>query len=207
MAINVTVKSDIDRIVKKLAPLPKEQLRAMRSALNRAGQSMRTKAVREVAKTYRLTQGEARATFSIGIKPVGDAYELSVRSRGKRFPLYKFTTKAVSIREAKRRIRAGEGGTQTLRNGGKVAKALRVQFEVTRGKRETLRDAFIARMPNDKIGVFERSGDARLPIEQKYTLAVPEMFFKRTITTVTIDTGQQVFLERFVYELERKLRQ
>lgn len=205
MAIEVKVTTDIAKAVKAVDALPKAQLKAMRSALTRAGQSMRTEAVRGVAKTYRLTQGEARKTFSIKIKPVGDAYEMSLKSTGKRFPLIKFASKAVSIAQARRRIKAGEGGTQRLRNGGIVTKALQVQFEVTRGKRETLRDAFMARMPNNKIGIFERSTSTRLPIEQKYTLAVPEMFFRRTITTVTIQKGQDVFEQRFIYELEREM--
>lgn len=126
--------------------------------------------------------------------------EATRKGQGRSMNLIAFVEKSVTLAQARKRMKAGEGGTQTLRHGGQVQKALQVRFQVKRtGGQKVIPGAFIA---NDGRTVFIRAGKGRLPIKALNTIDVPQMFNTKRINSVV----RAVMLQRFEANFKRELR-
>lgn len=155
--VNVTLTDDnggkaLDRATRLLAGFPGGVQKAAESALSRAATAGRAGAAREVGKQYFLKVSDFKKyTKSYQhVRRTGDEISVGIEFHGFHVPLVRFNS------------RLGANG--------------RMRVQVRRDSAaEELRHVFRATMESGHIGLFERSGRARLPIEQKYGPSVPQM--------------------------------
>jgi len=81
----------------------------------------------------------------------------------------------------------------------------RQQIVVASVKRanKTLPRAFVQQMPNGTIGVFQRVGKKRYPIEQLYSVSAPQMAGEDSIIEKAVERASIVFDDRLEHEIER----
>ena len=176
--MDLNVKHDLDRLIRQFDALSRDEItKSIRLALDRTGDQARTEASRTIRKEYNFKAREVRQTFSIRRARAG-TLDVVIRSRGRRVPL---------IDMAARQKPRG------------------VQVRVTR-QAKLIPGTFIQRMPNGKIGVFERKGKDRNPIRQLFTIAIPEAFAGQKVREATMAKIREVFPRRLQFELERALR-
>ncbi|MEO0410401.1 MAG: phage tail protein [Pseudomonadota bacterium] len=75
------------------------------------------------------------------------------------------------------------------------------------GKRKLYRHAFIASMPNGKVGVFTRKRTQRLPIKTLYGPSIPREMADNEIKDMMNSVFQQRLRDRFPHNLDRAVRQ
>lgn len=192
--MQLSLSADFKDVKRRLDVLSTEmQQRVASAALNKVAPKARTAMARQITSEFKITQSEVRprlrikpATRSIDgwyviIDPFGTTRGRA--AKGTTLNLIRFVEKSISLAEAKRRMRNGEGGTYQLNKNVTRRKALQLRFQVKRGgKKFTLDGAFIA--TSRKTGgtaVFTRVGKERFPIEAKQTIDVPQMFNTRRI--------------------------
>ena len=111
-----------------------------------------------------------------------------------------FVERSVTMAQARKRMRAGEGGTHTLKHGTKVRQALELRFQIKRGGgKKMIKGAFIG---NKGRTVFIREGKERTPIRALSTIDVPQMFNAQRINAPV----RKVMIERFPAAFKRELR-
>lgn len=71
--------------------------------------------------------------------------------------------------------------------------------------RKSLPNAFVQRMGNGTIGVFERVGKSRYPIRQLYTVSAPQMAGNEEVLEGAMERASIVFDERLSHEIGRLL--
>lgn len=175
--IRMTVDIDTRRFEAQLRQLSEgQQARAIANALNKTAERARTASVRDITKDFALTATEVRNRLEVrrAYSKGRARIEAGVRIGGKRaLNLIRFVEKSVTLAQARKRMRSGEGGTMTLRTGGRVQKALQLRVKVRRqGGWKVIPGAFIG---NNGRTVFRRTGKARLPIEPMQTTDVPQL--------------------------------
>ncbi len=185
---------------------------AKASALNKIADQAKTQMTREITKEYAVTSSYVRERLKV--KRASAAAQrfimeasLSAVAPGDRRAanLIRFAEKTVTMAAARQRRKAGEGGTQTLRSGGTVTKALELRFKIKRsGPKKLIKGAFIG---NKVRTVFIREGSKRLPIKALQTIDVPQMFNAKRINGVVVEMIQAklpALLERELkYYLDR----
>lgn len=70
---------------------------------------------------------------------------------------------------------------------------------------KTLPDAFVTRMPNGNIGVYQRIGEKRLPIEQLYSVSAAQMLGEPTVVDDAREAAQEMYEKRIMHEVNRIL--
>lgn len=173
----VHVRVDTSQFEARLARLSAaNQAKAMAAALNKTAERARTQAVRDITRDFVLTATEVRDRLQVirASSRGRDRLESGIRITGKRaMNLIRFVEKSVTLATARRRIRAGEGGTMALKGGGIVRKQLLLRVKVKRsGSWTVLPGAFVG---NNGRTVFRRIGAGRLPIEALTTVDVPQL--------------------------------
>lgn len=136
---------------------------AMARALTRTAKSARTMASSLIRERYNIKKQDLDPAIRVIDANRNQLYS-AVIARSRRFPLIAFSA---------RQTRKG------------------VTFSVTKGKRVSMRSAFVQRMKSGHEGVFTRVGKVRLPIKERYTISIAEMFNSRNINAE---------VERFVLE-------
>ncbi len=157
---------------------------ALARAMNRTVDAAKTQVRREIVREFNVTSEEVnktlrivRASFSRGAFQLTAMLE-SRWERGRSLNLIRFVERSVSITQARKRMKAGEGGTYTLR-GAQRSKTLELRFKVRRsGPQKVIPGAFIG---NKGRTVFIREGKGRLPIKAVQTIAIPQMFNTKRI--------------------------
>lgn len=197
---------------------------AVAAQLDRLGQDVGNKAVvrainttigqgkiqmaRQISSEFRVSVGEVKNRLIIDRASArGGAYRFAAslagsgrRGYGRSMNLIAFTEKSISLAAARRRIKAGEGGSHALKNGGRSVHALELRFQIKRGGgKKAIKGAFIG---NAGRTVFIRTGKARKPIKALNTIDVPQMFNTRRVNKVV----KQVMLDKFPTNFERELR-
>ncbi len=140
---------------KAFARLKHDAPYAIARALNRSGASGKTIMVREISREIGVKVGDVRDTVTVSQAHTG-RLQVDVIATGKRIALEDFHAKGPMPSR-------GRGKGVTYRIGS---------------TRKTLPHAFRARMPSGHIGVFQRSGAARLPIHEKFGPSLPHVFRK-----------------------------
>lgn len=148
--------------------------KAAASALNKTAAQVKTQASRMIRERYNIKASDVNKTLTIS-RATQYRLQAALRSRGGRIPLIAF-------------------GARQVRQGTSVA--------VVRGQRKVVRHAFIATMRSGHRGVFMRKGKARLPIEEKKSLAVPQMLGTKAILQRIRDFYAMKLPEVFAHELE-----
>lgn len=204
----ISIRNNFPAIAAKLDRLPENIAnKALVRALNHTIDQGKTEMARRISSEYRLSVAKAKERLSVrrayarGGKLHFEAIlEAKRRYQGRSMNLIHFVEDRVSLAEAKRRAKAGEGGKHTLRHGGQVTLAHQVRFQIKRtGGAKIIPGAFIANMGRT---VFIREGKGRLPIKPVNTIDVPQMFNGRRINTVV----RQVILDKFQGNFRRELR-
>ena len=182
--VNVSLTDDnggkaLDRATKLLAGFPGGVEKAAESALSRAATSGRAGAAREVNKQYFLKVSDFKKyTKSYQhVKRSGNEINVGLEFHGFHVPLVRFNSRLSSTG--------------------------RIRVQVRRDSvSEELRHVFRATMASGHIGLFERSGTNRLPIEQKFGPSVPQMMGANENLASTIgDQMRNTFEDRMEHEV------
>jgi hypothetical protein len=181
--------------------------KAMVRALNTTIEQGKTQMARQISQEFRITVGKAkdrlavhRASAKGGVLRFEATLEATRRGQGRSMNLIAFVENRTTLAQARKRMKAGEGGTQTLRSGGTIQKALQVRFQVKRsGGAKVIAGAFIG---NKGRTLFIREGKERKPIRALNTIDVPNMFNAKRINAAV----RKVMLDRFEQNFNRELR-
>ena len=207
MSNTISMRTNFTAIARQLDALP-EQIgnKVMVRALNACVESGRPAMAREISQEYRLTVGQVRERLMIVRASARGALRFEARlvasnkGRGRSMNLIAFAEKSVTMAQARKRMKAGEGGTHSLRNGAQVRKALELRFQVKRGGgKKVIQGAFLG---NRGRTVFIREGKCRLPIKALSTIDVPNMFNVKSINEVV----RKSMVARFPAAFKRELR-
>jgi len=214
--IKFSLRNNFPAIARRMEQLPEEIAnKAMARALNQTVEQGRTQMARTIAEEFRVTVGDAKRRLIIERASFRGALRLRASLQANRagglhgndergMNLINFAEKSITLAAARKRVKAGEGGSYSLRNGAKVQKALQVQFQIKRsGGKKVIPGAFIA--TNKRTGgtaVFIREGKGRYPIKTLTTIDIPQMFNTRRINQVV----RQVMLDKFSSNFDRDLR-
>lgn len=168
---------------------------ALSRAINRAVSSAKTEAVRTVRKNYTVKAGQVNKTIKI-TRSKPSNLEATIFSSGASIPLSDFKVSPSTVNPRRRTA---------------------VNVEVRRGSKATLNSAFIARMPNGKVGVFERTGSfsiaakgshkgqRREDIDQLFGPAVPVMMNSDSVVDAVQSRAEQQLEDRIPHEINRIL--
>ena len=180
--IEVTAK-DIDRVQVILQGIPGGAQRAMAAAINRGLSKVRTVASKEVRKVYAVQAASTKKTTSVSKKNASAGNLVgSITFAGTKIPLYEFNVspKAANTRQL---VRAG----------------------VMKGNLTPFSEAFITVARGGHIGIFERKGNPRLPIEQKMGLSMAQMVGNDDVIVEVEQQAQETVEQRLDHEIYRIL--
>lgn len=174
--------NSLDRVNKILAGVPGGIWKASYSALKRAGDTAKTRAGQFAAAEYTINKGDFMRNVnqkSHITSQAGSLVSMSINYAGNVLPLLTFNTKF-------------------SRNGF-------LQTQVKRGGASTvLEHAFAARVFGP-IGVYERLGSERFPVEQKYGPSTTHMMQNETVVEKMDKTVRDTFEQRLEHEITRVL--
>lgn len=172
----------LERLNKILAGVPDGIWKASYSALRRAGDTAKTRAGQYAAEEYTINKGDfmrnVRQKTHISSE-VGGLVSMSISYAGNVLPLLTFRT---------RYERGGLLRTQVKRNGAA----------------SVLEHAFAARVFGP-IGVFERVGEKRFPVEQKFGPSTAHMMQNEIVVEKMDETIKETFDRRLEHEITRVL--
>jgi hypothetical protein len=172
----ISLKSNARELLATIRADEREIKRALMRAVNRTADNFATAGAREVAKVYNVAVRTAREQISTRYGRVDNP-----------------TAYVVASGHA---IALSEFGARWSRNMAGAS------FKVKRGgQRQTLAGTFTTGLQSGHKGVFERRGDKRLPIDEKYSIGVPGMFG----ATQVQDILASVALDRFTVNLQSQL--
>ena len=214
--ISFSIRNNFPAVARRMEQLPDDIAnKAMVRALNATVEQGRTQMARVISEEFRVTVGDAKRRLTVERASFKGAMRLRAALQATRagglhgndergMNLINFAEKSITLAAARKRVKAGEGGSYSLRNGAKVQKALQVRFQIKRsGGKKVIPGAFIA--TNKRTGgtaVFIRDGKARYPIKTLTTIDIPQMFNTRRINEVV----RQVMLQKFSAQFDRELR-
>jgi len=205
--LKINVTHNLPKVVDSLRGLNKDILsKATPRAITRTAQQARTAVSREIRVEFNLSAAEVNETLRVipARGTAGPYYlkaELSSTTRkGRSLNLIRFVERFVSLAQRRARVKAGEGGVQTLRNGAKVQKTLELRFKIKKtGPKTVIKGAFIG---NKGRTVFIREGDKRLPIKALQTINVPQMFNTQRINRRVRAHIDQVYPKNLAHEIK-----
>jgi len=178
--IEISVE-EMQKAQKLLAGIPKGTERAFSSAINRGLSYAKTQALREVRQVYAVKQSQFNnATVTRVQNASAGRLTGYIAFSGVKIPLYQFN---VSHSSGGKKVRAG------LKKGSWTA------FE----------HAFVAQMQNGHIGIFERVGNERIPIEEIMGLSGAQMVGNGEIVEKLTKAVQEKVNERVEHEINRIL--
>lgn len=169
----------IERAEKLLAGVPGGIQQAMVSSFNRALLEGRTAGTREATKRYTLKAGIVRRTMVMH-RASKNNIEADLASRGRRLPLRYFAHKP--------------------RTDTTGANRREVSVAVRQGALKPLGQGFVYHGM-----IMQRLGESRLPIEQKYTVSVPNILNNDEIVGVIQDKMAKSVEKRMAHETTRIL--
>lgn len=169
----------IERADRLLAGVPGGIQQAMISSFNRALLEGRTAGTREATKRYTLKAGIVRRTMVMH-RANKNSIEADLASRGRRLPLRYFAHKP--------------------RTDTTGANRREVSVAVRQGALKPLGQGFVYHGM-----IMQRLGESRLPIEQKYTVSVPNILNNDEIVEVIQDKMAKSVEKRMAHETTRIL--
>lgn len=209
MIINASF--DMSSVIKWQDDLLNTKMPAVKARIvNRAAAQGETEMRRQITAEYALTAAKVRERLKVrrataaANRFVMEAFLEATNGR-RSMNLINFMEKSITLAQARKRQRAGEGGTQNLRNGGTNTKALELRFKIKRvGDKQVIKGAFLG---NKGRTVFKRVGDDRLPIKALQTIDVPQMFNAKTLNAAVVRKIKEVLPVIAVRELKYALSQ
>jgi hypothetical protein len=173
----ITVKSNIDGVLAQFDQLTDEfKGKALTRAMNRTGQRSRTIMTREVRKEYNVKATDIKNTIRIKRNYLRNTTKgivsIILESKGRRLPFGYFAPKQNAV------------GTSV-----KIKKA-----------RKMIPSAFVTQL-QAKMAVAKRKGKSRLPIDQLYTISIPEMLNAKNVRDAVLKAIQEELDSRIMAEL------
>lgn len=153
---------------------------ALYRALNRAAANAKTNVSKKAREKYNVKAKDVGSTIKIVNANKGSLRAI-VQSTGERLPLIKFRVSPSSPRP---------------KNPPKVLKV-----EVKRGGLKALVGAFVANVNGNKV--FKRTTSKRLPIEQLFGPAVPQMIGSGSVKEFVESEATKIFDQRLDHEIQR----
>ena len=180
---------------------------AVTRAMNTCVEAGRTAMAKQISQEFMISSSKAKQRLVVyrahakgGQMRFQATLEATRRGQGRSMNIIAFVERSVTMAQARKRMRGGEGGTHTLKHGTKVRQALELRFQIKRGGgKKMIKGAFIG---NKGRTVFIRDGKERKPIHAVNTIDIPQMFNAQRINTVV----RRVMIERFPTAFKRELR-
>lgn len=169
---------DIER---RLSAYPKKVPTVLNRALNRAAATVKTQASKHAREIYRVKAKDVNSTFSLKKSTTGSLSAIVV-SRSGSMGLEKF------------RINASPGKSKP--------KAFRAAVKKSGSLKEIVR-AFAVDVNGTKV--FQREGDARLPIKRLFGPPVPQMVNNPELRKHVEQQASETFEKRLEHEIKRVL--
>ena len=173
----------LDRLYEKLEGVADSAFKASYAAVKRAGETAKTRAGQFASEEYTITKGSFMKNVRMSAKVIGKGGGMiagfEIRYAGNVLPLLAFKTKY---------SKRGALTTQVKRKGSAA----------------TLNRAFTARAFGS-MAVFERVGNERYPLEQKYGPSTAHMLQNEVVTRKMGDEIRKVFEQRLDHEITRVL--
>ena len=147
---------------------------ATRRALTRTANSCRTEASRVIRQTWNIKKADIDPAIAVEVKT--DILRAIVRATGRRFPLTYFIT-------------------GIFKKGG-------FSFQIKKGSPKTIiRDAFLVK---GRYGfrIMTRTGKMRLPIEEKYSISIAEMFGSKIVEAAIIKKAEETFPKELDHQID-----
>jgi len=173
----------INRAIAALSHIPGAAPQAIANAINRASETARTEAARKVRELYYIKHGDVISTINIK-KATPSDLAAAVISRGSPIALTKFQVTP----------RQPQPGRRTP-----------VIARVKRGGGGPVASAFVARMASGHVGVFNRVGQSRFPLTQRYGPSVPQTLGSPTVNQWVEQKATEKLDERLDHEINRIL--
>lgn len=184
-AVGVYITDDVggsgslDRATRVLAGFPHGAEKAIGSAIKRAATSGETFAARAVGKHYYIksTDFKQYTKSKRHVSTSGGETSVEIEFLGRHIPLLRFQTKIGSDGRVFARVKRTTSG-------------------------DILPHVFRQRVGGQHIGLFERVGDSRLPIEEKFGPSTPQMMSANDDLSQEIgDKVRETFDNRIEHEI------
>jgi hypothetical protein len=145
---------------------------------------MRTDAYREARKDYTIRAADVRQAFTSriwGSPPMGQA-----TFSGRKIPLVRFSPRPAGVTR-----RRPPGGVSVL----------------VKAQRKRITGSFVARMKSGHLGIFQRQGTDRLPIEEKFGPALAQMLDNPEVNERIRERAAERFDKNLRHEFDFALKQ
>lgn len=183
--MSISISSEgIKKAEKLLGHIPKAVETAVSNAVNRAALAGRTGAVKKSKEEYEVKTSTVRGAIRIIKARPSRHAQAVIRAQGKPIPLIKF------------KVSPGN----TPRRQPKVYKVA-----VKKNGMKDVPGVFVARMKNNHLGVFQREGKSRIPIEKKYGPSIPQMLKSDSVSEYVEERAVEVLESRLENEIKRAL--
>lgn len=182
--MSVAGQEAIDRATRLLSGVEGGIEKAVRGAMTRAVARLRSANVKAVRERYAISAANIRAEENVQVSYSYDrGVQAYVRFSGKRIPLFRFegASPHQPTRDTSGRMPVMSGGDWRLMYPS-VAAAGHVLKETSPYRFEK---AFVARMPNGHIGIYERTGgmtsNDKEEIQELFGPSVPQMLGSKDV--------------------------
>jgi hypothetical protein len=176
----ITINSNtIAEVERQLGQFKSKAPTAISRALNRAGANAKTNAAKKAREEYIIKASDIKNSITIS-KATKNSLRSKVVSSGERLGLHKFKVSPKIPRP------------QNPPNGLKV--------DVKKGSGKKLLHAFVADINGSKV--FQRTSKARLPIQQLYGPAIPQMLGNVSVKSYIESEAVRVFDQRLIHEID-----
>lgn len=195
--ISVAGQDAIDRATSLLAGVRGGIERALRGAMSKAVARLQRSNVKAVRERYAISASNIRENENVQVSyTYANGVQASVRFGGQRIPLYRFDGASPSqpTRDTSERLPVMTGDDHwrlmypSVPASGHVLKGTSpTQFE----------SAFVARMGNGHVGIFERTGgmtsNDKDELEELFGPSVPQMLGSETVEKALVDDAMKGF--------------
>lgn len=203
--MQISISHNFPDVTRRLARLQEDVgKKALASALNKTMAQAKTAMSKEIRNEFNVSVSEVNVSLSVNRAAArGAAFTMQASlqaktGRGRSLNLIRFVERSISMAQARKRIKAGEGGAYQLRNGVTVNKALELRFKIKKkGAPVVIKGAFIA---NKGRTVFIRQGKERIPIKALQTIDVSQMFNTKRINAKVVQMIRSKFGQIFANE-------
>jgi len=175
--------SQIEKAELLLQDIPGAAPKAMSNAINRAADTARTEAARKVRENYYIRHSDVLATIKIYRAQPSDLTS-KVVSRGHAVNLFKF---------------------RVTPNRPQPKRKIPIVVRVKQGEGGPVKRAFVAKMGSGHVGVFQRAGKRRLPVQELYGPPIPQMLGSPSVTQWVEQKAAERLDERLDHEINRLL--
>lgn len=212
-------KTSLERADLLLAGIPGGLDKAVKSAMSRTAQYVRTQSSKRVREVYDISATNLRTEENIKVTyryTAGSGVEASILYRGRKIPLYRYNgtspknpTQSTDIAYVNLANRIA-GTTDFEDNWVKVHPAVPAAGHLLKATSPAhFSNAFVARFKNGHTGIFERTGgmtsEHRDELREIMGLSIPQMIGNDNVLESIAKDASDKFDERLAHEVEAVL--